>query len=117
MGRQAALRSLSGSECAALFACGAGVHAVYLAFNFGAAHCLLGTPLAKGSMLDRDFVMRTFETNKIEAVFHFAALSPIAPPVWLARQARHDASCGSERVTESAHGGCHGPRVVGGVHS
>lgn len=34
---------------------------------------LLGTPLAKGSMLDRDFVMRTFETNKIEAVFHFAA--------------------------------------------
>ncbi|EOD22741.1 hypothetical protein EMIHUDRAFT_195074 [Emiliania huxleyi CCMP1516] len=27
VGRQAALRSLSGSECAALFACGAGVHA------------------------------------------------------------------------------------------
>ncbi|MCA8941161.1 MAG: UDP-glucose 4-epimerase GalE [Planctomycetes bacterium] len=34
---------------------------------------LLGAPLARGSMLDREFVMRTFEQNDIHAVFHFAA--------------------------------------------
>ena len=39
----------------------------------GHAAALLGAPHAHGSMLDRDFVMRTFEENDIHAVFHFAA--------------------------------------------
>ncbi len=34
---------------------------------------LHGAPLARGSMLDRDFVRRTFAENEISAVFHFAA--------------------------------------------
>ncbi len=39
----------------------------------GHEEALLGAPLARGSMLDRDFVMKTFEENDIAAVFHFAA--------------------------------------------
>ena len=34
---------------------------------------LLGAPLARGSMLDRDFVRSVFEQHDVEAVFHFAA--------------------------------------------
>jgi UDP-glucose 4-epimerase len=34
---------------------------------------LLGAPLARGSMLDREFVRSVFETHEIDAVFHFAA--------------------------------------------
>ena len=34
---------------------------------------LLGAPLARGSMLDRDFVGDVFQSHEIGAVFHFAA--------------------------------------------
>lgn len=34
---------------------------------------LLGAPLARGSMMDQEFVRRVFRENEISAVFHFAA--------------------------------------------
>jgi UDP-arabinose 4-epimerase len=39
----------------------------------GHAGALLGAPLAKGSMLDREFVRSVFREHRIGAVFHFAA--------------------------------------------
>ena len=39
----------------------------------GHADALLGARLAKGSMLDREFVRGVFQKERIAAVFHFAA--------------------------------------------